>query len=435
MRARAGIVLALAAVVAAAIVAALVLGGDGGESGGRGARGPDTARQAELPRLPPVRVARASAFLDSIGVGLHLNYVDTAYGRQAEVIERLRELGVRHIRDAVPVNAPPLSQGLRAATDLGARATLVIDIKIPPRTGVADALREVGPGVEAFEPPNELDTSGLPDWSGRLRAFLPALRMAIRENGVDVPVVGPSFVDVANYRSVAPSGYDMVNVHAYQGGKPPEAPLEEHLRRARELVPRRPIVFTETGYHNALATRSGQPPVSERAAAAYMPRALLWAFAAGVRRTFVYELLDEKPDPQLLDPEQHFGLLRQDLSPKPAFLALRNLIAAVRRSPGTAGRSAVAPTISASEPVERVVLERADGSFAVALWRPAAVWDRSTRRPLDPGRASVRLTWPEAVHDLTEVRPTRGGEPVRSVGSTDRLELELEGDVALVSYH
>ena len=39
------------------------------------------------------RELSAEAFLGSIGVVVHLNYVDTAYGRQADVIARLRELG------------------------------------------------------------------------------------------------------------------------------------------------------------------------------------------------------------------------------------------------------------------------------------------------------------------------------------------------------
>lgn len=433
MSARARVLLALGA-VAAAIVAVLVLTG-GGDDGTRGGRVVREQRPSALHRLRPARSSPASAFLDSVGVGMHLNYVDTAYGRQPEVLERLRELGVRHIRDAVPVQAPALSQGLRAATDLGVRATLVIDIKIPPQVAVPAALSDVGRGVEAFEAPNELDTSGLPDWRRRLDAFLPALRAAVRGSNVDVPIVGPSFVDVANYRSVAPASYDLANVHAYQGGKPPEAPLEEHLRRARGVLPRRPLIFTETGYHNALAAAGGQPPVSEEAAAAYMPRALLGSFAAGVRRTFVYELLDEKPDPRLLDPEQHFGLLRQDLSPKPAFLAVRNLIAALRRSPGEAADSPPAPTVLASERVEQVHLTRADGSRVVALWRPVAVWDRSRRRALDPGRASVRLRWASAVRDVTVVRPSRSDRPVASADSTDHLDLELEGDVTLVSYH
>ena len=100
----------------------------------------------------------------------------------------------------------------------------------------------------------------------------------------------------------------------------------------------RGLVFTETGYHNALRDRSDQPPVSEEAAAVYFPRLLLAAYALGARRTFVYELLDEKPEPALADLQQHFGLLRNDFSPKPAFTAIKTLIGAVRARPGSRSR-------------------------------------------------------------------------------------------------
>ena len=67
------------------------------------------------------RELSAEAFLGSIGVVVHLNYVDTAYGRQADVIARLRELGVSHIRDAMPSPVEPLGIGLRAASQAGIR--------------------------------------------------------------------------------------------------------------------------------------------------------------------------------------------------------------------------------------------------------------------------------------------------------------------------
>ena len=109
-------------------------------------------------------------------------------------------------------------------------------------------------------------------------------------------------------------------------------------RRGRARARRkRGLVFTETGYHNALHDRADQPPASEEAAAVYFPRLLLAAFGLGARRTFIYELLDEKPDPGLADLQQHFGLLRNDFSPKPAFTAIKTLIA--RRAPvARAGR-------------------------------------------------------------------------------------------------
>jgi hypothetical protein len=195
------------------------------------------------------------------------------------------------------------------------------------------------------------------------------------------------------------------------------------------------MYFTETGYHNAYAATTGQPPVSEEAAAVYLPRALVAAFGAGVRRTFVYELLDEKPDPGLHDPEQHFGLLRNDLSPKPAFTAIKTLIAAVRASPGS-GSGVLPWDLRAPEDadVQHVVLARRDGSRAIAIWRPVSVWDTDERRAVDPGSVAIELLWGRTASDVTVWRPSVSEQPVLRRAQARRLKLDLAGDLVLVSF-
>jgi hypothetical protein len=433
---RARIALGLCAVAAVAVAAVLLVNGGGDEGGGGGVVTTHGRRtQPSPPRAARARSSgTAAAFLDSIGVGLHLNYFDTSYGRQPEILARIGELGVRHVREGVPFKAPVLVKGLRALARRGVRATLVTDVKIPPAVGVAGGLRAMGSRVEAFEGPNELDISGLPNWKGRLDAYMRALRSAMRGARTRVPVVGPSFVDPEIYESVARAEYDAVNLHPYPGGNPPEEQLDAALGRVRAVAPSRPIELTETGYHNALAATGGQPPVPEQAAAVYFPRLYLSAFRAGVRRTFVYELADEKPDPALREPEQHFGLLRQDLSPKPAFDAVRNLIREIRRSPGPASNEPPAPSIRPPDGVDHVLLTRTDGSRVLALWRPVSVWDRDRRRPVDPGTVAVGVRWSRPVRDLTVTRPSRGDQPVTRLRSGERVDVDLGADVVLLSY-
>jgi hypothetical protein len=409
-------------VIAAAVTAATLLGGDGG--GGRSGELDFTGGRNS-----------AAAFVDSIGVAVHLEYVDTSYARQPQVFERIRELGVRHLRAGTPLRSPPLENGLREAARLGLRATLVSDLeRVAPAEGVAAGIRTMGRQVEAFEGPNEPDIFGPPDWRKRLAAYMPSLRLAARAGAANVPVIGPSFVDSANYEALDLDTFDVVSFHPYPGALPPERPLGEQLRRARDVAPGKQVAFTETGYHNALAATHGQPPTSEAAAAVYLPRALLWAFAAGVERTFIYELLDEKPDPGLVDPELHFGLLREDLTPKPAFNAVRNLIRTVLTSPGRASTPPPLPSVGSTARIERVALTRSDGSRVVALWRPVSVWDRDGRQPNDARRATVNIAWSTPVHDLSVTRPSLGGEPSVRRASASGLALELHGDVVLLSY-
>lgn len=394
------------------------------------------SEESEPPPLRPGELS-AEAFVDSIGVVVHLNYTGTSYERQPEIVQRLRELGVRHIRDAMPSPGEPLAAGLQAVRRAGLRATLTTgDLARDPAGAVGDSLRIVGRGaIQAFEGPNELDNSGAPDWPDILSAYMPALAAAVRRQAPDIPVIGPSFVHPDSRGRLPTDLPGLANGHPYAGGEPPEPALGAELERIREAQGDRAVVFTETGYHNALAASSGQPPASEEATAVYLPRLLLAAFGAGVRRTFVYELADVVPEPAGVDPVQHFGLLRSDLSRKPAFTAIRTLIRALRASPG-AGASERPPwrlSGDGLDEVQRLTLVRADGSSVVALWRAVSVWDRDARQPLRPEPLPIELTVASARRDVVVWRPSVSPFPVERRDAARRLALELEGDVVLVS--
>jgi hypothetical protein len=380
----------------------------------------------------------AAAFVDSIGVVTHLPYVDTAYGRRPDVFARLHELGVHHIRDAAPTPpSGPLADGLREASALGIYGTLGSgDPTADPAHWVSDSIAVMGNHVAAFEAPNELDNNDDPNWPAKLRAYMPRLVAAVRDRAPGTDVIGPSFVDPTSRTQIPRDLPGLFNAHPYSGGLLPEPTLDQAIDEWHAWTRRGKAVFTETGFHNALGATVGQPPASEEAAAVYIPRVVLTAFGAGVRRTFIYELVDVRPDASLTDAVQHWGLLRNDFSPKPAFNALKTLIAAVRSSPGprAGGRLAWRLKTDGDEPVERVVLARRDGSRLIALWRPVSVWDRDARQPVDPGQVSVELTFGgRAARDVTVWRPSISPVPVTQLPRARRIPLQLQGDVVLVS--
>jgi hypothetical protein len=154
--------------------------------------------------------------------------------------------------------------------------------------------------------------------------------------------------------------------------------------------------------------KTDQAPVSEAAGAVYMLRTFLEHFRDGIPRTYAYELLDEKPDPRGRDSELHFGLLRHNFSRKPAYVALRNMLAVVGRE---GGRPSLRPLrIDMARPngdVRRLVLRKADGSYVVALWRLASVWDRDHRHALHVAPRSLALRIPGAWR-------VRVADPIRS---------------------
>ena len=73
--------------------------------------------------------------------------------------------------------------------------------------------------------------------------------------------------------------------------------MRAEIARGSAVSGRKPVWATEAGFHNAMRGPADQPPgVSEQAAAVYLTRTFLQHFESGIRRTYAYELLDEKPD-------------------------------------------------------------------------------------------------------------------------------------------
>ena len=378
-------------------------------------------------RSPPVHDAQA--LVQSVGVNVHMSYSDTPYADVDAVRRRLQELGVRHVRDGLVLGRPDQYDALNALAADGVRTQFILgDPQGRFGTGSLDdqiaTLRdEVRGAASAVEGPNEYDVSGDPRWRENLTGYQQRLFAAVKADPAlaGLPVVGPSLVLPASRSALGDltGSLDLGNLHPYPGGGPPESNVRVELDLAQEVSGRRPVVATETGYHDALAARNGQPPVSQDAAAIYVPRLFLTYFRAGIRRTFAYELIDERPDPARRDPEANFGLLREDLTPKPAFASLRNLIAVLNVS----GEEAPPPPAHrVVGDVESLSLRRRDGSVCDVLWQDVAVWDERRRLSLDVPARPVRLEVAEAAR-VEVFRPVRSSEPEE--------RLEVEGELAL----
>jgi hypothetical protein len=382
--------------------------------------GPAASAHAEKP-------SSAAAFRDSVGVVTHSVYYDTAYGNWPRVVAKLDELGVRHLRDGLYGNPSPAwhdwNERYFQAIDLAAAHGMRFDFivgKPGNPAGTLDELLSVAGGrlrhaTEALEQPNEVDhfngtTRG---WASWLTRYSRDLYRKVKRNPAlrKLPVVGPAFGTVQGASRVGDQRayLDVGNIHPYTYGLSPDSrQVRAELARGSTVSGRKPVWATEAGFHNAMRGPADQQPgVSEQAAAVYLTRTFLQHFESGVRRTYAYELLDEKPDARGRDPEQHFGLLRRDFSPKPAYTALKNLLTLV----GPAGRGArlrpLRLDVSGPADLHHLVLRKADGSYLVALWRTASVWDIRRKRALRVAPRRVSVTLPDA-------RRVFAGDPVRS---------------------
>ena len=239
-----------------------------------------------------------------------------------------------------------------------------------------------------------------------------------------MPVVGPSVIFSAQPKLGDVSEFlDVGNSHPYPGGRPQSATLDSELQRQRVISGDKPVWITETGYHNALAVEGGHRPTSEAAEAVYLPRLFLTTFAAGVPRTFDYELVDSF-DRGDADAESEFGLLRYDFTPRPAYAALKQLLGLLGSVQDGADPEQPAEPFepqplalaveTPAETARSLLLQRHDGRYVLAVWNEVKVWDQDAVEPIDvkPVSSVLRLGVKSTVteHRLGEADPVEVGQ-------------------------
>lgn len=416
----------------------------------RPAQGGETTTRIDVADAVP-----AASFLDSMGVNTHFTFDNSPYAtRYAEVRSKLAALGLRHVRDVLHPHVPDLAR-------LGIRATVLAE----PNLGTPEsfrnrikALNANGIAVDTVEGANEPDMfwkrlhiswkgQGYPKgpvaWQRDLFHTLKADPATSK-----LTIIGPS-LGLAGMPSARPpeswidlrKHSDWGNVHPYpyngnpfgpelaygtlrsffHNGSFPSVTVDEApdaLRAYQAIYGPGPYAATETGYP------AGRQFTSEELQAKYLPRLYAEYFRIGLKRTYLYELLDSAQDLTGRDPEVSFGLLRYDLSERPAFQAVAALtrLLAKPTGPGRAAPRALHLTLivtgSGDFPdasrVHHLLLRRPDDSLLLLLWHEVSGEDTSSqpRRPIAVPPLPARLCADQPVRFRVE---GQGGEPATDV--------------------
>ena len=364
------------------------------------------------------RASRAYDFLNSVGVNTHFTYTDTAYYQQPPtLIQALQDLHVSHIRDGLSYSW--IAPNLYAIHAMLAQAGIHADLVTPnPQSGATaaqlDALLPNYPDVEALEGPNEYDLTDNPNWAADLKAYLPTVWQA-GENA-NLPVIGPSFTQPASYPAIGViSGYmNFNNLHAYWGGRNPETwgwggldtqghaygSFKWSMDKLNMDGPDVPVIMTESGYVANQTPKHGA--ISEPIEAVYAPRLLLHAWNEGIARTYLYELMDDPSS------TTGYGLLRYDLSPRPAYTAIANLTRLLSDESGSFAPETLNYSLTGNTAgVETSLFEKQDGSFWLAIWLKGSIYDVDAQKstPVDPQRVQISVS---------------GGKSVRCIWTFDK---------------
>lgn len=396
------------------------------------------AQEAATTTTAPVPARAAEDFVQSVGVATHLTYTDTTYRNYGLLAQRIEQLGIKHLRDGWGTGSAYASDFVREVLGpMGVKITMVQDPRLNAtpvqlKDMIKNQLLPVIAGVESL---NEPDTQG-PGWSTRARDWTIQVSQAFRGDPVTagIPLIGPSMADTlntANHRSMGDlSPYlDYGNTHDYPGDAFQMTDRIVDIVKANvgEMVPGKPIQATETGFSNG-RLEAPYPATPEAQAAVLMPRLYLDHFRRGIARTFTYELVDEWPDDKF---ESRFGLLRNDLSPKPAFhtmAALTSLLAdpGPAFTPGTLEYG-----LTGTDAATRTqLLQKRDGSYWLAVWQQSKVWDGT--QVLTPPALPLTLTLASPAAEATTYRLGTGKTPQGSVQGATRIPVTSSAEVTLV---
>jgi hypothetical protein len=328
----------------------------------------------------------ADAFVDSIGINIHLHNGNMIYGNFPVISSALRDLGVRHTRDGLIHTT--WEEYYRRHVQLAQSGIHCLFI-----TGAGDTQEQllrftekVHGAAEGFEAPNEYDASGDQDWAPKLLAYMPRLMLIASSipSSRKVLVVGPALVTPGADKKVPglSASFDEANMHNYFGGHNPGTSgwgdngygsIRWNMALAEKAWGKKPIVTTETGYLSDTRAPQG---VGELAQGVYTPRIFLEQALHGVQRTWLYELADGDQTVPL--DQRSFGLLRSDGSRKPAFVALQRLIRLLS-DPGPAVTPSALPlVVKASTPeIHHLLFQKRDGRFYLAFWLEVPALDSS----------------------------------------------------------
>jgi hypothetical protein len=198
---------------------------------------------------------------------------------------------------------------------------------------------------------------------------------------------------------------DFANAHTYPAGAP-QVTIQQLDDDAHLAAPSRPVIATEFGYD----TGSTDPT----SAAKWSLDAVFDGLKLGDVKTYFYALFD--------DGSGAFGLLHDDGSPKPAGLALHDLTTLLADpAPNAATFTSTALDYTVSGTADSWLVQKADGTWWLALWNEAA------------GAAAVTISFGAPKSRVQVFDPLTGTAAVKVATNTTSIAVSVPDHPILVS--
>jgi hypothetical protein len=356
-----------------------------------------------VPTLP------ADSFVESIDVNTHWAYSNVYSHNYTGLKAKLAESGIRYVRDGTYL--PVFARAIDLYDSLGIKTNMLTGRNKPgpgrqplDPTQIDEELNEIKTqalsATVSLEAPNEYDLSRIPDWVEIIKNYSTVLYNKAKADQIlrNIPVIGPSLVFLESYEAVGngDSYIDYGNQHMYQwtfwpgfagGDTNGSRSITWYLDKLALLQSPsgKRVQATEAGYTNYVEVVG----LSEEADGKYMPRVFAEFFRRGVYRTYKYELVNQGQPGR----EGVYGLLRNDLSEKPSFRAVKNLIAILSDKGPSFEPDTLSYVLNGSmDNVRQILFQKRNGDFYLMVWLEVSSWDVNAKIDLYPPPQQVVLT-------------------------------------------
>jgi hypothetical protein len=350
-------------------------------------------------------------------VNTHWTFLNVYTYNYSGLKAKLAESGIRYIRDgsspATHIRVSDLYNNLGIKTNMiPERRKSGPGVQPLNLTALPEALNEIKSqvlsAIVSFEAPNEYDLShgSDTDWVGSIKNYTILLSTIVKSDEMlrNVPIIGPSLTSIEAYEAVGNMDryIDYVNLHLYQwgywpgnegwNGKGAIPSITWYFNNLAHLQsPSGKLVqTTETGYQDNLQHAG----LSELADGKYAARAFAEFFRRGIYRTFKYELVNQG----IPGAEGAFGLLRNDLSEKPSFRAVKNLITILSDKGPSFQPGTLNYMLNGSmDNVRQMLFQKRNGDFYLMVWTEVSCWNFTTQVDLYPSPQRVVLTLQDSI--------------------------------------
>ena len=400
---------------------------------------PPPAQPGQAASTQTASATSAAAFTGSVGVNTHLD-VGGTYADTASVVKNLKYLGVSKVRDsmAAPGDAK-LFSAVAAETGVQFNVYLSIsefdydsqiaEMKTVPR--LLTSVEGVNEGDSALSRMSYGTETGYAAIAAAQSALFNAIKSDPRTNGIDV--IAPSYGDLTHFSKATNTAVfsDYANTHEYFGtGNPPGNGIRAFLDQAALVSGADLPIATEAGYYTG-SSLSGSiaayqhSGVSEIVQAKYNLTLLFDNWKAGVKTTYLYELVDRANDPSNMNSESHFGLFNADGTPKLAATAVRNLLTTLADS-GDARTDVFGYQIAgAPSTANSLLIEKSTGAFDLAVWNDIRLSDATTGVDVTNPAVPVTINFGQYVQSVTEYDPLTGTRALLVLSNVDHVSMNL----------